>query len=168
MQDPDLRILALVNPKLLPPAVQDPFDHWRIWKARDAVANAVRKRMGHAEVASSVLLQVYLERLEVADTEQTIFEGIYALAEVVETYRKQLGLHSQYVVLIMSSHLNPYGLLEFQQDFSQPAASVIAAAQELWRLAREHQFDVVAAIKQIINDQTLIALNTYYESQPNG
>src|SRR5205807_8863580 len=102
MQDPDLTILALADAKLLPSEVQEPFDHWRIWKARDAVATAVRKRILNAPLDSLFMLQTYLERLEQADAEQTIFEGIYALANVVDMYRQQLGLHSEYLIVIMA------------------------------------------------------------------
>src|SRR5262245_42387928 len=99
MRDPDLRILVLANAKLLPPEVQEPFGHWRLWKARDAVTAAVRKRILNAPLDSLFMLQTYLERLEQADTEQTIFEGIYALANVVDMYRQQLGLHSEYLIV---------------------------------------------------------------------
>src|SRR5438876_121378 len=129
MTNPDLRILALADAKVLPPEVQEPFDHWRIWKARDAVASAVRKRVLNASLDSIFLIQTYLERLEQADTEQMIFEGIYALANVVDSYRQHLALHSEYLIVIMASQLNPWGLLDFQRDFEHPAGSAISAAQ---------------------------------------
>src|SRR5688572_8204115 len=144
MRNLDLRILALADSKLLPPEVQVPFDHWRIWKARDAVATAVRKRLLNASVDSIFLIQTYLERLEQADAEQMIFEGIYALANVVDAHRQHLGLHSEYLILMMASQLNPWGLLDFQKDFEHPPASSISAAQELWRLAAEHHVDIEA------------------------
>lgn len=165
-KSPDLRILALADSKLLPPEIQAAFDHWRIWKARDAVATTVRKRitnMGHHfNQGDTSPLHIYLERLEAADTEQTIFEGIYAISEAVEVHRKQLGLHSEYIVLIMSGHLKPYELLELQGDFENPPAGVIAAAEELWRLAREHEYDVNVALKQIKNDELLVKLDVHY------
>ncbi len=164
MRDPDLRILALANAKILPPEVQEPFDHWRIWKARDAVAAAVRKRLLNAPVDSIMLLQTYLERLEQADIEKTIFEGIYALANVVDVHRQQLGLHSEYLILIMSGQLNPWGLLEFHRDFERPGASIINAARELWRLAREHDVDVEGLLARLKSDELLTALETYYET----
>src|SRR4051812_31555529 len=114
MKDPNLTILVLANAKLLPPEIQAPFDKWRIWRARDAVASAVRKRLPKPMQGSFPALHMYLERLEVADTEQTIFEGIYALAEAVDAQRVQTGLHSEYLILIMAGQLNPWGLLEFQ------------------------------------------------------
>src|SRR5258708_34063418 len=58
----------------------------------------------------------------------------------------------------MSGHLNPWGLLEFQQDVEQPAASVIAAAEELWRLAEEHQVNVPMLLARGKDDKTLAAL----------
>src|SRR5260221_7884554 len=42
---PDLRILALIDSKLLPPVVQQAFDQWRIFKARDAVVSTVKAAM---------------------------------------------------------------------------------------------------------------------------
>src|SRR5258707_5387833 len=123
MPDPDLRILALTDAKVLPPEVQAAFDHWRIWKARDTVIATVRKRITGTEGGTSTV-QMYLERLEVAETEQNIFEGIYALAEVVDGYRKQLGLHKDYIILMMSGQINPWGLLAFQQEFGTPSASI--------------------------------------------
>src|SRR5260221_3781465 len=161
MRDPDLRILALADAKLLPAEVQSEFDHWRIWKAREAVAGAVRKRLINVAIDRLPILQVYLERLEQADTEETIFEGIYALAEVVEVSRQHLGLHSEYIVLIMALQLNPWGLLEIQQDFEHPAPSVIAAAQELWRLARECALDVKPLLAKIGKDELLDSLQKY-------
>src|SRR5947209_5341402 len=137
MQDPDLTILALVDAKILPKEVQESFDHWRIWKSRDAVTSAVRKRLDAVPANKRGVAELYLERLEQADTEQTIFEGIYALAEVVDANRNHFGLHSEYLILIMASQLNPWGLVEFQQDYEHPAASALAAARELWRLAQE-------------------------------
>src|SRR5579859_5792629 len=117
MPDPDLTILALVDAKLLPSQVQEAFDHWRIWKARDAVTSVVRKRLDAVPQKKRGIAELYLERLEIADSEQMIFEGIYALAEVVDASRNHFGLHSEYLILMMASQLNPWGLIEFQQDF---------------------------------------------------
>jgi hypothetical protein len=164
MKNPDLRILALADAKLLPPEVQIPFDHWRIWKARDAVASAVRKRLLNAAVDSIFVLQTYLERLEQADTEQMIFEGIYALANVVDAHRQHLALHSEYLILIMAGQLNPWGLLDFQRDFENPPASTISAANELWRLAEEQHLDVNALLARVGNDDLLVTLKAYYAS----
>jgi hypothetical protein len=164
MKDPDLRILALADAKLLPPVVQDPFDHWRIWKARDAVAIAVRRRLLNATVERIRTLQMYLERLEHADAEETIFEGIYAIAEVVEVNRQQLGLHSEYIILIMAGQLNPWGLLDFQRDFEHPAVSILAAAKEMWRLADDQHIDVKPLLAKITDDSTLDVLTAYYAS----
>jgi hypothetical protein len=168
MRRVDLRILVLADAKLLPEKVQQSFDHWRIWRAREAVATTVRKRLLNATVENLPTLQIYLERLEQADTEQNIFEGIYALAQAVEHNRQQLGIHSDYVVLIMSGHLNPWGLLEFQQDFELPAASVIAAAEELWRLATENHLNVSALLAQIKDDKTLAALEAHRSENADG
>jgi hypothetical protein len=169
MKPPDLRILALADAKLLPPEVQSAFDHWRIWKARDAVANSVRKRLINAPAEALFMLQMYLERLEHAESEQIIFEGIYALASVVDVYRQYLALHSEYLILIMSGQLNPWGLLEFQRDFERPASSTLSAAKELWRLAQEHHVDVEGLLRQLPEDELLIALEAYYAShQPQS
>lgn len=169
MKQPDLRILALADAKLLPPEVQSAFDHWRIWKARDAVAISVRKRLINAPADSLLMIQMYLERLEQAESEATIFEGIYALASVVDVYRQHLALHSEYLILIMSGQLNPWGLLEFQRDFERPASSTLSAAKELWRLIQEQHVDVEALLAQLPKDELLMALETYYASQqPEG
>src|SRR5512140_3649998 len=103
MTNPDLRILALADAKLLPPSVQEPFDRWRIWRARDAVIAAVRRRLNE-----NPMLQLFVERLEVAEDERGIFEGIYALAEAVDVHRSQLGLHSPYIIVIMAGRLKPW------------------------------------------------------------
>ena len=161
---PDLRILALADSKLLPPSVQEPFDHWRIWKARDAVTGTVRNAISRRAVKLGIL-EMYLERLELADEEKTIFEGIYALAEVVEVYRQQVGIHSQYLVLVMAGQLNPWGLLTFQADYEHPAASVLEAARELWRLAEVHHVDIPVLLKTHEPDPSLAALEVYYASQ---
>lgn len=162
MKDHDLTILALADAKLLPPEVQAPFDKWRIWRTRDVVAAAVRKRLPKPSQGSFPSLQFYLERLELADTEETIFEGIYALAEVVDVQRVQMGMHSEYIIVIMAGQLNPWGLLEFQADFERPAASVVSAADELWRLANEHKVDIPALLAKVTNDETLKSLQDYY------
>ncbi len=164
LKSPDLRILALADAKLLPPEVQTPFDHWRIWKARDAVANSVRKRLLSLPASALPTVQMYVDRLRLADTEETIFEGIYALAEVVEVYRQQLGTHSEHLVVIMSGQLNPWGLLAFQRDFEQPASSIVRAAEELWQLAETSHVDVEGLLAQIKGDATLAALDQYYNA----
>ncbi len=155
--EPDLRILALADAKILPDEVQNPFDHWRIRRARDAVASAVRKRLIDAPI-----LQLYLERLEEADDESNIFEGIYALAEVAEVHRRQIGLHSKYLILIMSGNLNPWGLLGMTGDFEHLAPGVVEAARELWRLANAHQVNVPRLLEYVRSDETLIKLEAHY------
>src|SRR5258706_1323364 len=164
MPNPDLRILALADAKILPPEIQSAFDHWRIWKARDTIVAAVRKRMTSIEGGKGTI-EIYLDRLEQADTELNLIEGIYALAEVIEVYRSQVGLHKDYIVLMMSGQLNPWGLLALQGDFGSPAASVVQAAQELWRLAHEQSYDVNRALRQV-RDETLTALEGYYIVHP--
>src|SRR5262249_12358770 len=149
----------------LPTEVQEAFDHWRIWRARDAVALSVRRRLLDVSPDSLPIIQMYLERLEEADTEKTIFEEIYALIGVVDVYRQQLALHSEYLVLIMSAHLNPWGLLEFQRDFERPADSTILAARELWRLVREWKVDVKALLAQLPRNEVLAALEMFYASE---
>ena len=165
MTQPDLRILALADAKLLPAEVQSAFDHYRIWKARDAVTISVRKRLINAPAEALLMIQMYLERLEEAETEETIFEGIYALASVVDVYRQYLALHSEYLILIMSGQLNPWGLLEFQRDFERPASSTINAAKELWKLAQQHNVDIPALLAKIQNDELLTGLQAYYATQ---
>ncbi len=160
MSQSDLRILALADTKTLPSEVQDVFDHWRIWKARDVVAATVRRRMGNQPT-----LAMYLERLEAADTEETIFQGLYTVAEVVDVYRAQTGLHSDYIVLIMSEHLNPWGVIEFQRDFANPMQHVVEAAQILWQLCQTVNVDVPTLLKNV-KDPLLAALNDYYEKTP--
>lgn len=152
---PDLRILALADANLLPPEVQEPFDKWRIWRAREAVVSAVRRRLHGDENA---MIQFMLERLEAADDEQGIFEGIYALSEVVELHRRQLGLHSGYVILIMAGRINPYGLLEMSPDFDNPPVPTVEAAIELWRLARAAYLNVELLLHRISGDELLVAL----------
>jgi hypothetical protein len=157
----DLRILALIDPPRLPAEVMHPFDHWRIWRARDAVAEVVRKRL-----IDDLMLTLFLERLEAADDESGIFEGIYALAQTVELHRKTLGMHGHYLVLVMASHLNPWGLLRLNPDFAHPTPSVVEAAAELWRLAGENGVDVQALLAQAPPDETLAALDDFYWSNP--
>src|SRR5260221_3141943 len=111
MRRVDLRILVLANAKLLPAEVQRDFDRWRIWRARAAVTKTVRKRLINVSAENLPTLQIYLERLEQADTEQNIFEGIYALAEAVERNRQQLGIQSDYFILVMMGQFNTLGLL---------------------------------------------------------
>jgi hypothetical protein len=166
MPDPDLRILALADAKVMPPEIQSAFDRWRIWKARDAIVVTVRKRISSVE-KNKLTVSTYLERLEAADTEDTIIEGIYALAEVLEVHRKTFGLHKDYIILMMSGQVNPWGLLALHGDFGAPPPTVIQASQELWRLAREKQYDVERALK-LIKDQTLAALEAYYAAQPKA
>jgi len=161
MTPPDLRILALIDAKLLPPEVQSPFDHWRIWRARDAVATVVRRRVANI----LPIVQTYLERLEVADTEETIFQGLYAITEVVEVHRARIGLHGDYIVLIMSNQINPWGVLEFQHDFANPPPQVSEAAALLWGLCEQHNV-LVSALLTRVKDPLLDALNDYYAVYP--
>src|SRR5260370_24347853 len=158
----------MVHAKIWPKEVQEPFDHWGIWKSRDAVTSAVRKRLNAVPANKRGIAELYLERLEQADTEQTIFEGIYALAEVVDANRNHFGLHSEYLVLMMASQLNPWGLVEFQQDYEHPAASSIAAAKELWRLAQGNKIDVKALFAKIKDNQALQALQKFYTSHESS
>src|SRR5258706_1542261 len=156
MMKPDLRILALADSKLLPPEVQNAFDRWRVFKARDVVASVVRKRLQTAVSYDLSTVSLYLERLEQADSEQAIFEAIYALAEVVEVHRQQLGTHSQHLVLIMSQYINPWGVLEFQRDFESPAPSTLAAAAELWRLAHANKLHVQGVVSKIQKEKAAL------------
>jgi hypothetical protein len=157
----DLRILALADSGLLPPEVQEPFDRWRILRARDAVADIVRRRL-----IQDRMLELFLERLEAADDESMIFEGIYALAEAVELHRGQLGLHSHYIVIIMAGQLNPWGLLRLARTFDAPGAGVVRAAAELWQLAEAQGVEVYPLLAQVVGDELLTALDAYYREHP--
>jgi hypothetical protein len=168
MEKPDLRILSLADAKVLPADVQQQFDQWRIRKARDVVTSIVRRRMSSAPKSDLATVQLYLERLEIADTDQTIFEGIYALAEVVEVHRQVLGTHSQHLVLIMSQYLNPWGVIDFQRDFASPAPNIVAAAAELWRLAQEYNLDVQNILSQMPKNELTEALDSYYAAHPEA
>lgn len=153
---PDLRILALAERGVLPDSVQEPFDRWRIFRARDAVAETVRRR--HID---NFMLNLFLERLEAADEEAQIYEGIYALAEAVEVNRRQLGLHSYYLAIVMAGQLNPWGMLNIGRNFDSPPKTVLDAAQELWRLANEHGVDISTLLAQVDDDALLAALNAH-------
>jgi len=153
---PDLRILALAERGVLPDAVQEPFDRWRILRARNAVAETVRRRN-----FDDFMLNLFLERLEAADEEAQIFEGIYALAEAVEVNRRQLGLHSYYVAIVMAGQLNPWGLLNVGRNFDSPPAGVVEAAEELWRLLAEQGVDGEALLRDIQDDSLLTALEAH-------
>ncbi|RMF52352.1 MAG: hypothetical protein D6749_05310 [Chloroflexota bacterium] len=159
---PDLRILALADSGLLPESVQKPFDDWRVLRARDAVAQTVRKRL---KADADPMLVFMLERLEVAEDDRGIFEGIYALAEVVDLHRARTGLHSEYLVLVMAAQLNPYGLLALTSDFDHVPASAIEAARKLWELAEAHDVRVRALLAVYAEsgaDPLLERLNAYY------
>lgn len=157
---PDLRILALADAHLLPREMQATFDRWRSLRARDAVAQIVRKRL-----IDDAMLMLMLERLEAADDEGSIFEGIYALAEIVDLHRKELGLHSHYLIVIMSGHINPWSLLALSRDFADPPASVTESAEELWQLARAHRVDVWRLLQHVRPDDTLRALEAFYRAR---
>lgn len=159
---PDLRILALADSGLLPESVQKPFDDWRVLRARDAVAHTVRKRL---KADADPMLVFMLERLEVAEDDRGIFEGIYALAEVVDLHRVRTGLHSEYLVLVMAGQLNPYGLLALTSDFDHVPLSAIEAARKLWELAQAHNVNVRALLAVLAESQAdplLQRLNAYY------
>lgn len=153
---PDLRILALAERGVLPDSVQEPFDRWRILRARDAVAETVRRRN-----PDDFMLNLFLERLEVADEEAQIYEGIYALAEAVELNRRQLGLHSYYIAIVMAGQLNPWGLLNVGRNFESPPATVVEAAAELGQLIAEQGVDGEALLSDIQDDGLLTALEAY-------
>lgn len=153
---PDLSILALAERGVLPESVQQPFDLWRIFRARDAVVETVRRR--HYD---DFMLNLFLERLEAADEEAQIYEGIYALAEAVEVNRQQLGLHSYYVAIVMAGQLNPWGLLNIGRNFDSPPKTVLDAAQELWRLANEQCLDIGALLRSVQDDGLLTALEAH-------
>ncbi len=163
---PDLRILALADSGLLPEVVQKPFDDWRVLSARDAVSQAVRKRL---KPDSDPMLVFMVERLEAADDDRGIFEGIYALAEVVDLHRARTGLHSEYLVLVMAGRLNPYGLLALTSDFDYVPASAIEAARKLWELAEAHGVNVRALLAvwaESGDDLLFERLQAYYETPP--
>jgi len=156
-REPDLRILALLENKYLPPEVMDPFDHWRIWRARDGVVALVRKRM-----VDDMMLNLMLERLEAADDEPGIFEGIYALAQVVDLHRMKMGINAHNVVLTMASHLNPWGLVTLNPDLENPSKNAVDAANELWRLCNAEGLDVDTLLVMVQDDLTVAALTKFY------
>jgi hypothetical protein len=161
---PDLRILALADSGLLPESVQKPFDDWRVLRARDAVAHTVRKRL---KADADPMLVFMLERLEAAEDDRGIFEGIYALAEVVDLHRARTGLHSEYLVLVMAGQLNPYGLLALTSDFDQVPSSALEAARRLWELAKAHNVNVRALLAVLAESQAdplLERLEAYYST----
>jgi hypothetical protein len=161
---PDLRILALADSGLLPESVQKPFDDWRVLRARDAVAHTVRKRL---KADADPMLVFMLERLEAAEDDRGIFEGIYALAEVVDLHRARTGLHSEYLVLVMAGQLNPYGLLALTSDFDQVPSSALEAARRLWELAKAHNVNVralLAVLAESHADPLLERLEAYYSA----
>ena len=59
-------------------------------------------------------------------------------------------------------------IVGWTRDFEQPAASTISAAQELWRLAREHGVDVDALLVRLKGDELLAALEAYYATHNPG
>ena len=161
---PDLRILALADSGLLPKSVQQPFDDWRVLRARDAVAHTVRKRL---KADADPMLVFMLERLEAAEDDRGIFEGIYALAEVVDLHRARTGLHSEYLVLVMAGQLNPYGLLALASDFDHVPSSALEAARRLWELAKAHNVNVralLAVLAESHADPLLERLEAYYSA----
>jgi len=161
---PDLRILALADSGLLPESVQKPFDDWRVLRARDAVAHTVRKRL---KADADPMLVFMLERLEAAEDDRGIFEGIYALAEVVDLHRARTGLHSEYLVLVMAGQLNPYGLLALASDFDHVPSSALEAARRLWELAKAHNVNVralLAVLAESHADPLLERLEAYYST----
>jgi hypothetical protein len=161
---PDLRILALADSGLLPESVQQPFDDWRVLRARDVVAHTVRKRL---KADADPMLVFMLERLEAAEDDRGIFEGIYALAEVVDLHRARTGLHSEYLVLVMAGQLNPYGLLALTSDFDHVPSSALEAARKLWELAAAHNVNVralLAVLAESHADPLLERLEAYYSA----
>jgi hypothetical protein len=156
----DLRVLALADSKLLPPEVQKPFDSFRILRARDAVARLVRKRMGDIQI-----LNILVERLEAAEDEDIILGNLTALMNAVDVFRTQTGLHKDYCVVIMSQHLNPWGVVDFQRDFEAPMPYALEAAERLWNLCRAHLVDVPALLQKV-REPLLDTLDFYYEMRP--
>ncbi|MHB8626322.1 MAG: glutamine-hydrolyzing carbamoyl-phosphate synthase small subunit [Aggregatilineales bacterium] len=154
---PDLRILALADSGKLPDWIQESFARWRVEQARAAVVAAVEKRLPN----NLPIVQIHLERLKAAEGEETIVQNLYILAEVVQVYRVEIGLHSDYLVVIMSQRLNPWGVVEFQSDFANPPPHTLNAARELWRLCRQAEIDPSQLWKKR-KSRTLDALNHFY------
>ena len=67
--------------------------------------------------------------------------------------------------VLESGQLNPWGLLTLQHDFDNPAASVLEAARELWRLAEANQVDIPGLLRQVKPDSAMAALDAYYANQ---
>ncbi len=156
----DLRVLALADSKLLPPEVQKPFDTFRILRAREAIARLVRRRIGTIPI-----LQILVERLEAAEDEDIILGNMTALINAIDVFRTQTGLHKDYCIVIMSQHLNPWGVVDFHRDFETPMPYVREAAERLWSLCRAHNVDVPALLKKA-REPLLDTLDFYYETRP--
>lgn len=156
MSNVDLRILALADSKRLPEGVQQAFDRYRIRAAQEAVILQVRKRL------SDIPKLVYaLELLEAAAIEDQIIHRMVELSEVVETYRAKTGLHRDYILMVMSQHLNPWGVVDFQRDFENPMPYVKQAAEALWKLCRDDGVEVESLLKQV-KDPLINALDIHY------
>ncbi len=152
----DLRILSLADSKKLPEAVQQEFDHFRIQAARKAIIALVRRRSG--EITELNRMATEIEAL--TDDNQTV-QQLAKLAESVEPFRAKTGLHYEYLLLVMSQHYNPWGVVDFQRDFENPMPYVKDAAEKLWALCREHKVDVESLLAKS-RDPLVNALNLYY------
>jgi hypothetical protein len=159
----DLRVLILADSKKLPNEVQAAFDHFRIQAARAAVVALVRRRSGDIPD-----LTARLNVIEALNDDTEIVKRLAELAENIEPYRAKIGLHRDYLLLVMSHHFNPWGVVDFQRDFDNPMPYVRAAAELLSKLCQEHQVDVDALFAKM-RDPLLNALSIHYSvSLPGG
>lgn len=160
MSDVDLRILILADTHTLPEDVQAAFDRFRIRRAQEAVIALLLKR--HQDIPELVAL---LDRLESTLAEDQIVREMVRVAEGVEPFRARTGLHTDYVMLIISQQMNPWGVVDFQRDFDNPPPFVADAARKLWQLCKDHHVDVEAHLK-LIRDPLLNAMNLHYITRP--
>jgi hypothetical protein len=152
----DLRILALADSKQLPEAVQNAFDHFRIQAARTAIIGLIQRRGENIpELVAAVT------ELEALTDDTQIMRRMGDLAESIDVHRVKTGLHHDYLLLVMSQHFNPWGVIDFQRDFDNPMPYVREAADKLWALCREHGVAVESLLAKS-RDPLLNTLNIHY------
>jgi len=157
----DLRILVLPESDRLPITVQRAFDRWRVEQAQQAISALVAKRLP----PFLTIAHTYLERLQAAEHESIVMQNLSALIEVIAASNAQTGLNRDYLMVVMSQRLNPWGVIEFQGDFANAPSYVQAAARQLWRLCDAAGIDAMALWADL-DDSTLAALDQFYDTPP--
>jgi hypothetical protein len=153
---PDLRILWLADSKKLPDAVQQAFDHFRIQAARTAVSALIRRR--------GAAIPEWIKEMDALDAltdDNAILKFMATFIDALDEHRANTGLHRDYVLLVMSQHLNPWGVVDFQRDFNNPMPYVREAAAKLWALCKEHQVAVESLLAKS-RDPLMNALTIHY------